>query len=44
MCKYTGEIRAKACNCDLIGCFCHTKSCNCYLIGYLCPAKACNSP
>ena len=40
----TGKIRAKTCNCDLIGCFCHAKSCNCYLIGYFCCAKTCNSP
>ena len=40
----TGEIRAKTCNCDLIGRFCHAKSCNCYLIGYFCRTKTCNSP
>ena len=40
----TGKIPAETCNCDLIGCFCHSKSCNCYLIGYFCRAKTCNSP
>ena len=34
-----GEIRAKTCNCDLIGCFCHAKTCNCCLIGFLCALK-----
>ena len=40
----TGQIQAKLCNCDSIGCFCHAKSCNRYLIGYFCRAKPCNSP
>ena len=30
----TGEIRAKTCDCDLIGCFCRAKSCNCCLTGH----------
>ena len=29
----TGQIRAKACDRELIGCFSRAKSCNCYLIG-----------
>ena len=35
----TGEIRAKTCNCDLIGCFCRAENRNCCLIGYFCGAK-----
>ena len=40
----TGEIRAKTCNYDLIGCFCRAKSCNCCLTDYFCRAKTCNRP
>ena len=40
----TGQIRAKICNRDLIGCCCRAKSCSCYLISYFCRAKSCNSP